>query len=273
MSQYRQTSINGDIAIDSQYTKSLPAVHLRNYVSHYWLSRSNPDKVYSILPDGKVDLVFEVCGGSVHDSLYGTTTACNELPIRIGSHYLGVCFKPGQSRHFMNVPAIELTNTCESAQGLLKFSVPDITDHITSKDLFLSLNEVLERHISKYQPAHSEIDDVVQIIESNRGVIQVTDAAALFGKSRRQFERVFQETVGVTAKLFAQIVRFHRASCLVTQSSMSLADIAVVSGYTDQSHMCHEFRRFTNLSPAAYARSHVEFLQDTSYNHLEDSLS
>ncbi len=173
----------------------------------------------------------------------------------------------------MNAPAIELTNTTESAQGLLKFNVSYIPNHIASGDVFLSLNEVLECHVSKYQPAHSKIDDVVQIIESNHGIIQITDAAALFGKSKRQFERVFQETVGVTAKLFSQIVRFRRASCLVTQSSMSLADIAVVSGYTDQSHMSHEFKRFANLSPAAYARSHVEFLQDTPYNLIENSLS
>lgn len=259
--------------MNSQYIKTLPSVHLCDYISHYWLSRNNQDKVYSILPDGSVDLVFMVSAGSVHDSVHGTTTACNKLPIQIGNHYLGICFKPGQSRHFMNVPAIELTNTTESAQGLLKFNVSGITDHITAGDVFLRLNEVLECHVSKYQPTYSRIDSVVQIIESSHGIIQVSEAAALFDKSNRQFERVFQQTVGVTAKFFSRIARFRRASSLVTQSSMTLADIAVVSGYTDQSHMSHEFKRFANFSPAAYARSHVGFLQDTPNILTENRLS
>lgn len=173
----------------------------------------------------------------------------------------------------MNAPAIELTNTTEAAQGLLKFNVSDIPDHIACGDIFLSLNKVLECHVGKYQPTYSRIDDVVQIIESNHGIIPITDAAALFGKSERQFERVFQETVGVTAKFFSRIHRFRRASSLVTQSSMSLADIAVVSGYTDQSHMSHEFKGFANLSPAAYARSHVDFLQDIPNNLTVNCLS
>lgn len=245
-------------------------MHLSDYVSHYWLSRSNLDRTYSILPDGSVDLVFRIYGSSVHDSVYGTTTALNELPVQIGSHYLGICFKPGQSRHFINAPAIELTNTAEPARELLKLNMSEVPDHIANRDVFSHLNEVLECHVSKYQPEHSRVDDVIQVIESNHGVISITDAAAQFGKSKRQFERVFQEAVGVTAKFFSQIVRFQRASTLVTQSSVSLADIAAISGYADQSHMSHEFKRFANLSPTAYARKHVDFLQDKPNSQMEN---
>lgn len=265
--------IIGGWVIDTQYIKQLPSPSLQKYVSHYWLSRNNLDDTYSVLPDGSVDLVFNVCGGTVDNVVYGTTTAYHELPIQIGSHYLGVCFKPGQSRHFINVPAHRLTDSYELAQGLLSFDTSHIPDQIISDDIFKSLNQVLESHLRKHQPVHSSIDDIVQIIQSNHGLTSISDIAALFGKSKRQFERVFLETVGITAKLFSQIVRFRHASNYVGCSSISLAHIAAASGYTDQSHMNREFKRFANQSPTTYAGQNVVFLQDTLISPTENRFS
>jgi AraC-like DNA-binding protein len=243
-------------------TRSRPSTPLLPFVSHYWLSLHSTESRHAVLPDGAVDLVIEVRGASGVDLVYGTTTTRTDVAVEPGSHYLGVRFRPGQSRHFVGAPARELTDASESARGLLLFGLDDVPERITDRDVFARLDAVLQRHVARRQPARARIDDVIASIEAAHGTARIDEAAALFGKSRRQFERAFLETVGVTAKLFAQIARFHHASDLLARSSLSLADIAAESGYSDQSHMNHAFNRLARTSPAACARGDVAFLQD-----------
>ena len=220
-----------------------------------------------------MDIVIRVNGSFSQDLIYGSTTAITDIPLETGCHYLGICFKPGKSRHFINATAAELTNTSEPAKELLKFDLLDTPAHVAIDDVFFKLNDILERHIRKLQPVNSKIDDVIRHIECTYGLNPVADSAVIFCKSRRHFERVFKETVGISAKLYSQIVRFRRASVLVSRSTLPLARIATELGYSDQSHMSHEFKRFTNISPAAYTRNHVAFLQDQIYQHAKNDKS
>lgn len=214
------------------------------------------------MPDGSVDIVINVRGGYSQNLIYGSTTARTDISLETGSHYLGICFKPGKSRHFINTTASQLTNTNEPAKGLLKFDLLNTHEHIENDDIFLKLNNILEQHVKKYQPVNSKIDDIVQNIELSYGLNPIADSVAIFCKSKRHFERKFKETVGISAKLYSQIVRFRHASALISSTALPLARIATDLGYTDQSHMSHEFRRFGNISPASYARNCVAFLQE-----------
>ena len=239
-----------------------PSERLREFVSHYWLSLNNPDLIYPALPDGAVDLVIKARGASALSWVYGTTTTRTDIVLEQHSHYLGVRFRPGQSRHFINAAARELTDTCELSEGLLLFSLNDVLENVATEAVFHQLNQLLVGHVARLQPAHARIDDVIALIEASRGTVRVSEAAAMFGRSRRQFERVFLETVGVSAKVFSSITRFRHAAARIAQLSASLADIALESGYSDQSHMTHEFRRIAKIPPAQFASAHVAFLQD-----------
>ncbi len=240
----------------------LPSPLLRGFISHYWIALDNSDTTYSILPDGAVDLVISQSGTSMQSWAYGTTTSKSVVALDQHAHYLGICFKPGQSRHFMKAAANELTDRCESAKGLLSFSLDSVLERVVNLDTLNQLNSMLESHIAKRQPDSARIDDVVAFIEATHGITRIDDTATIFGISRRQLERTFLETVGVSPKLFCSITRFRHAARLIRRASASLADVAFESGYLDQSHMSHEFRRLTNLSPAIYARGDVAFLQD-----------
>lgn len=237
-----------------------PAPALRPYVSHYWLSRHNRDDRQTVLPDGAVDLVLVGDGASVQAGVYGTTTARQEVALASGAHYLGVRFHPGQSRHFLRAAAAELTDTHEPAQGLLAFDLQDLPEQLAAGPVFALLDALLERHLQACPPSASPLDLAIRGLA--RTGMPVAQAARVYGKSLRQFERQFQLDVGVGPKLYARIARFQRAVQRLTDSTLTLAELAADLGYSDQSHMSHEFRRFAGLSPAAYARQPVDFLQD-----------
>jgi len=223
--------------------------------------------MHSVMPDGSVDVVIKISGGMTQGLAYGSTTSRHDVPLEKASHYIGISFKAGQSRHFINASAAELTNANVPLNGLLKFQLVDsyLFDNkggIESNNLFSTLNFILENHIKKYSPVISRIDHIVQVIDSSGGVSPVTDYAEMSCKSMRQFERMFRETVGISAKLYSQIVRCQRAITLISSTDLPLVHIAAELGYSDQCHMTNQFRRFANSSPASLARKRVAFLQD-----------
>lgn len=240
---------------------SLPATPLRPYISHYWLSLDNRDPTYSILPDGTTDIVITASEARCHVDMFGTTTSRRELPLYFGNHYLGIRFKPGQSRHFLDVQATDLTNSVQPAEDSWHSELIEAVEIITTHRLFACLDVLLLRRLSRQPPRRLAIDDVILQIESQHGVVRIGQLADRYGKSRRQFERQFLNTVGISAKLFAEIIRFQRAASLLTHSILPLVQIAAAIGYTDQSHLNHEFTRFYGWPPSKM-REDVAFLQD-----------
>jgi AraC-like DNA-binding protein len=93
--------------------------------------------------------------------------------------------------------------------------------------------------------------------------LSVAETAATLGVSERQLERRFRDRVGVSPKQFARLARFERAMVVAkTQlpatslgpddaldSNPSLATIAQLAGYYDQSHLVRDVREFAGATP------------------------
>ncbi|SMC61865.1 AraC family transcriptional regulator [Rhizobium sp. RU36D] len=71
------------------------------------------------------------------------------------------------------------------------------------------------------------------------------------GLTRFQTLRAFQRATGFTPHAYIMQPRFDLA-CGLLRTSAPLAEIAVSSGYSDQSHMNREFKRRYGLTPLAY---------------------
>jgi len=115
--------------------------------------------------------------------------------------------------------------------------------------------------LARQPPRTNAIDRAVDLIESRRDTIRIREVASYVGKSQRQFERDFLENVGISAKLFASIIRFRHAARLI-RDGMPIAAVAADTGYADQSHLSHEFKRLAGVSPRRFPREAVDFLQD-----------
>jgi AraC-like DNA-binding protein len=244
-----------------QFIVMSPPSYLATYINHYWLSLNNEDASHVTLPDGAIDIVIKVNETSARSWVYGTTTQSTAIALEQRCHYLGIRFKPGQSRHFLHAAASDLTDRCESAHSLLRFSFNGALEARVDASVFTQLNQVLQAHVAGLSLTRTRIDDAIALIEESHGVVSIERAAEVFCRSRRQFERVFAETVGVSPKLFSQIARFQHAASSIAGLSTSLADVAAKAGYADQSHMTHQFKRFASSSPMQFMQNNVAFLQ------------
>lgn len=234
----------------STFTARRPAGGLARYVSQYWLSLNNTSPVYAALPDGCVDLVLEVTASTYRSWIYGSTTRPTAIPCTADTHYLGIRFHPGQSRHFIAASAHEITDGREDLRTLMRFPSERVAAQIASETLFDELDEILTAALCRTPPVETYIDAVVRHIDARHGVARVDDVAVRFGKSRRQMERVFLQTVGVPLKFFCMISRLkHAADLIVQPASRSLTAVAHDAGYSDQAHMTRDFTRLAGVSP------------------------
>lgn len=97
------------------------------------------------------------------------------------------------------------------------------------------------------------VDRCLQLIEAERGQINVAKLAANLGVSNRQLTRRFRQAVGLGPKEYARVSRFlHVIHCLSEREPRTLTETAIACGYFDQAHFNHEFREMAGMAPGEF---------------------
>jgi AraC-like DNA-binding protein len=88
-----------------------------------------------------------------------------------------------------------------------------------------------------------------------KGNMPVSQVAAAAHATVRTLERNFKESSGYTVKDVSGLMRFEQVrNHLWHYPDSNLAGLAHELGYTDQSHLSREFKRYSGTTPAAFAR-------------------
>ena len=87
------------------------------------------------------------------------------------------------------------------------------------------------------------------------GTLPVGQVAATSHATVRTLERRFKGASGRTVKDVSSLVRFEQVrNRLWTDPDAPLAALAQELGYTDQSHLSREFKRYAGMTPAVFAQ-------------------
>ena len=73
--------------------------------------------------------------------------------------------------------------------------------------------------------------------------------AAMAGLSTHHFARAFHQSVGMPPHSYLLSRRLDRAELMLRETELPLSEIAVATGFSDQSHLARHFRRRTGMSP------------------------
>lgn len=82
--------------------------------------------------------------------------------------------------------------------------------------------------------------------------LTVADLAAAAGYSEYHFMRAFRAAVGVTAHDYVVLCRLHAARRMLA-SGVAAAEVALATGFADQSHLIRQFRAMFGVTPGSYA--------------------
>lgn len=96
---------------------------------------------------------------------------------------------------------------------------------------------------------------VAELMETNfEEPLTAVELAQLAGLSLRQIQRMFHETLGTTPTKYYLRLRLQRARALLTQSSMSVTQIAVACGFQSACHFSKSYRSLYGRSPRSERR-------------------
>lgn len=101
------------------------------------------------------------------------------------------------------------------------------------------------------------LETAVYHILKQKGNLKTADLSDRVFISSRQLERVFREYMGISPKQFASLVRYQSLwNEMLTVPVFDVMDAVHRYGYSDQSHLLHEFKKYHTMLPEE-ARRHA----------------
>jgi len=108
-----------------------------------------------------------------------------------------------------------------------------------------------------------EMRAVDSFIEANLDKsISLEQLAGVTGQSRFHFAHLFRRSVGTAPYRYVMERRVARALALLRQSSLPVSEIAMATGFADQSHLNRSFRKAYGTTPVSARNRESKIVQD-----------
>ncbi|WP_127902439.1 GlxA family transcriptional regulator [Solirhodobacter olei] len=83
--------------------------------------------------------------------------------------------------------------------------------------------------------------------------IDMEECAARAGITRRQLERLFADHLGTSPRQYLNDLRLQHGRALLTETNMTVLDVAIACGYVSSSHFAKSFRRKFGVTPYQFS--------------------
>jgi AraC-like DNA-binding protein len=240
-----------------------PPPHLRKHVRNFWYAGpSTHQQNFKILADGTPGIIFQHKHG--HSGVtwqdvytlpvafaYGQATAPGINIMEAGTSCFGVHFRPHVWKELFRMDASEVTNTAVQLDILPGFGITEkLLNTPDPLQITKLLSDCLWNNLNHHQKEDAIIAHSVQEIASQIATVHAKDLPARYNLSQRQFQRRFQQHMGVSPETYIRILKFQQALQAINHRSFTkLSDIAYDLAFADQSHFIREFKFFSGYTP------------------------
>lgn len=218
------------------------------------------------VPDGCVDLAFGVGPTDVLVTMGGTVLTAKGWDFSGEREWVGCRFRPGEAVLPAGICPADLVDADieldpADCDGRLVDALYQASDASARMDVLTHalLSHEAARGFSTHAGSRSvrALERYVreQILAAG-GAASVAALAKEAGVSTRYLRRVFVEVHGISPKQFSRFVRFQRAMGLIAREddAAQAQALALSCGYSDQSHLVHEFDELAGVAPGKLRR-------------------
>lgn len=239
-----------------------PREELQQYVRYYWIMERNEPFSVLTFPIGCPQIIFHrkntlfipetgneqsnfTISGQVNFPAHICSDGYLEMIVAVFyPHTIGMFIKtPPSAFYNLEISGYDLENRqlTELAQRIFDCKNQDECINLLDNWLFTRINPSL--NIMRIK------NSLVALLSEPGQTVKMLAETTCLGK--RQFERVFRDTVGMNPKEYARIVRFQKALWLMQTGENNYAGIASECGYADQSHFIREFKTMSGHTPSS----------------------
>lgn len=250
------------------YDEIPPCTALRPYVHCFWYSRPSTLPAVLVTPDTCMDLLFVEQNGRISPvfcALSDETVASSHQNLIV----FAIRFYPWSAALFADESLSGTLNlSCDS-----RLHFPVLTERLLQmlhqeQDFALRCQKaeaILLALADRRGPPPDFFNAMADLLAS-QGRMRIAAAAQHVPMSVRQLERTVERCTGASPKNLCDMIRYQNLwRDAVFSPRFHLQDAVYRFGYTDQSHLLRQFKRYHSMSLSqglAYARRHVAFLQD-----------
>ncbi|MFI6944013.1 helix-turn-helix domain-containing protein [Streptomyces sp. NPDC050418] len=251
---------------------------LRPYVhsyTGYWDSAASPFRA-RIVPTGRAVVlislgepfaqVHRVAGGGPELSVVGSLVGGLEDGPRIADHPGGqeairLELSPLGAYRLFAVDMRELTNRVVELTEILGPRAGQLVERMSATrdwgTRFDLLDAALLTRLGEGPEPAPEVGRAWQLLSRSGGTIPVARIAQDIGWSHGYLVRKFTQQVGLTPKMSARVLRFHRAMGLMIRGPVDLGAVTAACGFYDQAHLNREFRALAAITPGQLVAARV----------------
>lgn len=242
---------------------------LQNSIKCFWYNKSNTEDFessFEVVPDGYAEIIFYF-GSSLSISYNGEIQSLPS-PFMVGLLNNPVFFYIEEEIKIIGIrcypwTVYDLLNLESDKKGVQVFKHP-IAQLQTELEKLVKMDQIEEAIdlIRQYfLESHLQISTDTTLTKAGKamkeanGTIPVTQVAEAAHATVRTLERKFKQSSGHTIKDVSALMRFEQVrNQLWLNPDSNIAGLAHDFGYTDQSHLSREFKRYSGTTPAAFAR-------------------
>jgi hypothetical protein len=193
----------------TMYCEIVPQSQLQPFVECFWRSQTSDrlSSIQRVLPDGCVDLIFDLTPGRETAFWVGTMTRPMVVEGGRARDFLGIRFHPGGAKGLLNLRLAELTDERVPFQSITP-SVEEVLDRVLDHDS--TPFDAVERWLTPRLAVDARfplVQSIFRHVKRSSGNVRVGDIAASLGLSRQYLNRVMNDCVGVDLKTFSRIIR------------------------------------------------------------------
>ncbi len=261
----------GPIPIPAGYRETIVTPKSSRHVDAYWSFIAKKAGQSVVLPDGHCDIILEhnaVGAEPPTPIITGPATQPYTVQYAKGDCWLGIRLRPGYGVSVWRQKLISASDTVLRGKEALTL-LPALND-LQERNLNLENLSKITEASTAVQIDH-RLALALEALHVSGGRMRINTIATMAGCTARQINRMFRANVGLSTKIYAQLVQFHRALRLVHSEQLPPASAAFECGYSDQAHLTRAFRRFGGFSPSNIPQDlsqpelfspNVRFIQD-----------
>lgn len=177
----------------------------------------------------------------------------------VGKDFLSVqvIFQPGTLFQLTGIPSNLLTNKSLNASDIFGNQAIFVNEQLFNAKNYTKMIQIVEDFLKQVirqknmytHPVRKFARLMMQDADKNSLDWYIKESCLC----QRQFDRKFDELVGVNPKRFLRIIRFDKAFRMKNRfPKKDWLSIAIECGYHDYQHLVKDYKEFTELSPAQF---------------------